>query len=263
MRCGLASISTRLENTRAIGHSPVTGWKVYNIAFEYPNSYTARRFTLRLVFSIAVRVDSFRLLTQPFQHLLMDRRNALSRIGLLLGGAISAPAVSGFLAGCTTPFSDGKYVPRTLSDDRYEAIRVLVELILPETDTPGALSAGVDRFVDEMLTDYYALSDRDRFLEGLDRFLETSTGEFGRDFVDLDAESMIDYVRTRDIEAYSNPDSDQLSDPAELFFFRTLKELTIMGFYTSEIGATQELRVMPMGEYRPDVDLTELGRAWA
>ena len=46
-------------------------------------------------------------------------------------------------------------------------------------------------------------------------------------------------------------------------FFRTLKELTVSGYYTSEVGATQELRVMPMGLHRADVPYDEIGRAWA
>jgi hypothetical protein len=46
-------------------------------------------------------------------------------------------------------------------------------------------------------------------------------------------------------------------------FFRTLKELTVVGYYTSEIGARQELHVDPMGAWRADVSYADIGRAWA
>ena len=46
-------------------------------------------------------------------------------------------------------------------------------------------------------------------------------------------------------------------------FFRTMKELTLVGYYTSEVGSTQELHVVPMGPYRGDIPLSQVGRAWA
>lgn len=46
-------------------------------------------------------------------------------------------------------------------------------------------------------------------------------------------------------------------------FFRTMKELTLVGYYTSQVGSTQELRVVPMGPYLADVPYAQLGRAWA
>jgi gluconate 2-dehydrogenase gamma chain len=47
------------------------------------------------------------------------------------------------------------------------------------------------------------------------------------------------------------------------WFFRRLKELSLLGYYTSEVGATKELRVSPMGAYHGDVPFRTLGRTWA
>ena len=46
-------------------------------------------------------------------------------------------------------------------------------------------------------------------------------------------------------------------------FFRTLKELVLVGYYTSEIGATQELRMAPMGSWSGDIPYADVGQAWA
>jgi hypothetical protein len=59
---------------------------------------------------------------------------------------------------------------------------------------------------------------------------------------------------------------DGKADPEDVgreAFFRTMKELTLVGYYTSQPGSTQELRVVPMGPYHPDVPYAQLGRAWA
>jgi len=59
---------------------------------------------------------------------------------------------------------------------------------------------------------------------------------------------------------------DGKTDPEDVgreAFFRTMKELTLVGYYTSEIGATQELHVVPMGPYRADIPLSQVGRTWA
>jgi len=52
-------------------------------------------------------------------------------------------------------------------------------------------------------------------------------------------------------------------DVGQKSFFRNMKELTLVGYYTSEPGATQELHVMPMGVWRADIPLAQVGRAWA
>ena len=46
-------------------------------------------------------------------------------------------------------------------------------------------------------------------------------------------------------------------------FFRTLKELVLVGYYTSEVGASEELKVNPMGVWLPDIPYSQVGRSWA
>src|SRR5881628_3220928 len=87
----------------------------------------------------------------------IDRREALRRAALALGGVLSAPLVAGVLAGCEARRAPAAaWRPRTLTPDQTELVATIAEHILPETDTPGARAVGVHRFTDAMLAEAYA-----------------------------------------------------------------------------------------------------------
>src|SRR5438046_9804638 len=78
----------------------------------------------------------------------IDRREALRRAALLLGGALAAPTVAGVLAGCKArEVPEGAWTPRALSAEQADLVATIAEHILPETDTPGARAVGVHRFI--------------------------------------------------------------------------------------------------------------------
>src|SRR5437660_740243 len=98
----------------------------------------------------------------------IDRREALRRAALVLGGALSTSTIAGVLAGCEerrTP--DGAWTPRALTVDQLDLVATIAEHILPETDSPGARAVGVHRFIDAMLADSSPDEERRRFLAGL------------------------------------------------------------------------------------------------
>ncbi len=233
---------------------------------------------------------------------LMTRRQALARVAYLLGGTLSASTIAGVLAGCeaSRDAAEGAaWLPRTLSPEQSEMVLIMGEHILPETDTPGARAARVDQFIDAMLTDYYAEPERQRFLAGLVRADARARRVFGESFPALPPERQLELVRALNREAFrdraaqpvvppeqvaqpENPvlqehdvqtdidrvlpmiDSDwEPEDTGPGAFFRTLKELVLVGYYTSEVGATQELAVSPMGIWRADIPYAEVGRSWA
>jgi hypothetical protein len=233
---------------------------------------------------------------------LLTRRQALARAAYLLGGALSAPTIAGMLAGCEVPgdiVTGATWRPRTLSPEQNEMVLTMAELILPETDTPGARAARVDRFIDAMLTDYYPEDDRRRFLAGLGRADARARRVFGETFGNLAAERQGELVRALNQAAFQESGSqapvppEQVARPEDPVlqehdvqtgnqhalptvesdwhpedsgpgsFFRTLKELVLVGYYASEAGASQELRVNPMGTWRADIPYSEIGRSWA
>lgn len=191
----------------------------------------------------------------------ITRRQALGRVGLLLGGIISAPTVAGVLSGCERT-AGPDWSPQTLTAEQNEMVDTIAELILPATDTPGASAANVNRFIDAMLTGSYPPKDRDRFLKGLEAVNARSKDTHGDRFVECPPDQQLALVAELDDETFGPdaPDFDRENPP----FFRMMKELTIVGYYTSEIGATQELKtnIVP-GRYDGDVPYEEIGRAWS
>jgi hypothetical protein len=186
----------------------------------------------------------------------ISRREALRRTALLLGGVVSAPTLAGVLAGCETPHGEGGWTPRVLTGEQTDLVATVAEHIIPETDTPGARRVGVHRFIDTMLAEYYDASDRADFLAGLSD-VEARAGRSGvKDFVSASKAQQIAILTELDREAYTNA--------AAPHFFRTMKELTLLGYYTSEPGATKELQYNPApGRFEGCVPISRIGRAWA
>lgn len=191
----------------------------------------------------------------------ITRREALGRVALLLGGAISAPTLAGVLDAATRRAWMGtqSWTPRTLSADQVELVAVIAEHLLPATDTPGARGAGVHRFADVLLTDHYPAEERDRFLAGLADVDQRARTRHGTTFVACKPVEQVAILTTLDEEAFP----EGKPTPPEGWFFHRLKELTLVGYYTSQIGATEELHVSPFGSYRGDIPYTAVGRAWA
>jgi gluconate 2-dehydrogenase gamma chain len=200
----------------------------------------------------------------------IDRREAIRRIGIVVGGSLSAPTLAGLLAGCEAP-GVGTFRARTLDRTLLRRVETIAELIIPATDTPGASAARVHEFIDTMLTDFYAAEARAQFLRELERVDSIATSIVGKGFDDASDEERILVLEAMDEEAFPDPDErpDALAavqarvqggDPP---FMRTMKELTISGYYTSEVGQTVELRLVPYGSYEPDIPLDQVGRAWA
>jgi hypothetical protein len=226
----------------------------------------------------------------------ITRREALKRAAWILGGTVSAPTILGVLEGCRGERTKS-CVPRTLTPDQRFTIEAMADIIIPETETPGAKAAGVDQFVDRMLTDYYKPADRERFLAGLKRVDARAQRLHGKAFGALSKEQQTAIVLDLDKAAFTalppkdkpataetkpevrksdvaagqgvgaNPEEaaappPDIEDVGPESFFRRMKELTVVGYYTSEVGQTQELRLTPWGRYR-DISYKPGTPAWA
>jgi hypothetical protein len=190
----------------------------------------------------------------------LTRRQALRRVGALLGGVVSAPTVAGVLSGCQRR-TGADWSPTILSAEQNAMVDTIAEIIIPTTDTPGASAANVNRFIDAMVGESYQETNRKRFLAGLEDVNARCKTNYGSPFVDCSPEQQRALVGELDDEAFGpNASVDREHPP----FFRMMKELVIVGYYTSEIGATQELRTNAVpGYYDGDVPYKEIGRAWS
>lgn len=191
----------------------------------------------------------------------MTRRQALGRVGALLGGIVSAPTVAGVLSGCER-VAGSDWTPQALTADQDQMVTAIAELIIPTTDTPGAAAAQVNRFIDAMLHGSYGEEDRTRFLDGLDAVNDRCQEAYGNAFLGCTPDEKLAVVAEMDQETFGDdaPPTDRQTPE----FFRMMKELVIIGYYTSEVGATQELKTnMVPGHYDGDVPYEEVGRTWA
>ena len=175
----------------------------------------------------------------------------------MMGGACSASAIAGILAGCH-PAKRSAYVPQTLTASQDDVVAALAELIIPTTDTPGGRAAGVNVFIDGMLTSIFTVTERTRFLAGL-ADLEARAAAAGASFLASSPHAQVRLLKELEAETIAA----QASVTANPTFFHALKTLTLVGYYNSEIGATQELKYVAVpGSYNGDVLFKEIGRAW-
>lgn len=186
----------------------------------------------------------------------MERREAIKRTAAIMGGVIFAPSILGVLKGCTA--TDDPWKPVLFNSSQADLAKTLSETIIPETDTPGAIEVGVPGFIEKMVNEVYTEEQRIAFLEGLDSFDSECVNETGKSFADLSSDEKLEYAYEMNRIALT----DQTAGIPH--FFLQFKELTMVGYFTSEVGATQVLRYEPVpGFYDGCIPFEEVGRTWA
>jgi Gluconate 2-dehydrogenase subunit 3 len=144
------------------------------------------------------------------------------------------------------------YTIRTFSPHQNETVITLVDLILPATDTPGAKAARVNEWMDVILTDWATAEERDRFLKGVDGVDTQAVALFGKPFVELSADRQVAQLHIMDDAIDWRHDVVEHGQPVPRddrdwylrgYFFQIFKKMTIHGYFTSEIGFTQALKL--------------------
>jgi len=166
---------------------------------------------------------------------MIPRRAALERLSLMLGGALSAPLAAGLMGQV---LNTGASVEVT--EAQKALLAELADVILPTTDTPGAKAAGVEAFIVRLMRDCHVLAEQETFYAGLAKIDAASQTAHGNGAVVWDATK------------------------TNTGFFRRMRELTVTGFFISEIGATQALEYLPVpGRFEGDVPMQPGQKAWA
>jgi Gluconate 2-dehydrogenase subunit 3 len=180
----------------------------------------------------------------------MNRRQSLLALSALSGHALFPEVLARFGPARAASVDGGAWKPEVLSSGQGALLAELVETIIPATDTPGAKAARVHVFVDLFLAHCKTASEKAAFVEGLDTLASECRARHGVDFVAAPRASREELLMR--LEAASNP------------FVGTLKELTVLGYCTSEAGATQGLAYAAVpGDYRGCVDLAPGQKGWA
>lgn len=194
----------------------------------------------------------------------MNRRQALQQVAWLMGGAICAPALLGVLNGCSAQRSSAVWKPVFLSEAQGALVAEVSEIMIPHSDTPGAKEVGVPAFIDLMLKDVYPKQDQDRFLSGLSDLDADAGRTYSKPFLQLDAAQRAALVQK--VHDAAAAEERQLSAVPPRPFILMMKELSLLGFFTSEVGATQVLQYMAVpGAYRACIPVSQAGngKTWA
>jgi hypothetical protein len=187
----------------------------------------------------------------------VNRREVLKTTALVLGTAVSPSCRRALEVGV-----DLAAPPRggALSAEQQQAIAALAELIIPATDTPGALEAQVPDFIHHMVVDWYTQAERQIFLDGLAELDASARVHWSQPFVALQEEQQTQLLSELEPPMEGLVGSDPMQAVAlpvgasgDLPFYVKLKELTVLGYYTSRAAAGTELDYQPVpGTYDGD-----------
>lgn len=194
----------------------------------------------------------------------IDRREAIRRVSAMLGGAAFIGG-SGLLAACskepapkaavdsvvaksTTP----EMMQSMFTAEEVALLEEVGETILPETKTPGAKAAKCGLFMAMMVQDCYEPKDQEIFRKGLTQLNDASVAGNKVAFMQASADQRLMLLTELDKQAKKYQDKKKEADPNH--YFRMMKELTLLGYFTSEVGMTKALRYMETpGRFDPCV----------
>ncbi|MBK8626444.1 MAG: gluconate 2-dehydrogenase subunit 3 family protein [Saprospiraceae bacterium] len=189
----------------------------------------------------------------------MDRREVLKISSLLLGYTLTGSAAVALLNGCKAETS-ADWQPKSFSEDEVSLLAEICEAILPRTDTPGAKDALCHRYIDELVANFYTLDKRKYFKESLAIFNEKSKDKYAKAFVALNPTEKEEILSKLADEAKEYKD-DSGEKP---HIFLAIKQSTISGYFTSEVGAKGGLcEFIPVpGPYQGCIDYTTVGKGY-
>ncbi len=195
---------------------------------------------------------------------MMNRRDALGKVALMLGAAVSVPTMlacdkanktsEGKVADVAAPISDF-----SLTEEQRKIVAEVAEHIIPKTTTVGAKDVGVPAFIELMLKDCYKPLEQTSFMEGVialedSKFLTLAPAAQVEALKKMETETIAEMERrnVEKVKVGDNVDGEAI-DKAEkgIPFWRLTKELTLLGYFTSEKGLTQSFDYQPIpGEFK-------------
>jgi Gluconate 2-dehydrogenase subunit 3 len=190
---------------------------------------------------------------------MMNRRDAMNRVALMLGAAISAPTLlacdrSGKETATITKEDLKALTSFQLTDGQRKIVSSVAEHIIPKTTTVGAIDVGVPAFIEMMIKDCYHSPEQNSFLEGVkglesQEFLTKTAAEQVAILTKLETETMAEMEarNVTKIKVGDNEDKEAMDAKKQAVpFWRLMKELTLLGYYTSEGGVNASFDYQPI-----------------
>lgn len=193
----------------------------------------------------------------------MDRRELLKRIALLTGGVVIGGDL--FLTGCKS----GNTSDATFTTENIALLDEVAETIIPATTTPGAKAAKVGEFMKVFVTDCYTPDQQKAFMSGINQLNKACEAMHKKSFIECDAQQRKDFLTSLEKEAKPFNEKVMAANKGEndvqapLHYYTLMKQLTLLGFFTSKTGGTETLRHVPIpGKYDGAYPYKKGDKAW-
>jgi len=196
----------------------------------------------------------------------MDRRKALQRTGLLAGATAIMPSLLSLFQSCKTE-NRLDWQPAFLKEEEAKTISTLVDMILPRTETAGALDVKADMFIDKVFAETYDLTGQKNIRAEIATFNADCKKKFGAIFTDLNEADRTKVLQ--EAEATTEKFSPgiwgvSIGEQKPIGFYRSLKSMAIWAYFTSEEMGKKVLSYDPIpGNYDPCKPLSEVGNRWS
>ncbi len=206
----------------------------------------------------------------------MKRRQALQRVALMMGTAVSAPTMLAIVQGCKNT-SDSGNPNFAFNPTQQSLLDELTEIIIPKTNTVGAKDVGCGEFIQTMLRDCYSSEQQKSFVKGLEKVISLAM-EKGIDMTGGINDEKIELMKTmqglaneekekqeaKQIDVESGLEKEKAGKQPVVPFFNLLRELTVFGYFTSEQGAKQNLEYVPIpGKFEGCISISPDQKAYA
>lgn len=184
----------------------------------------------------------------------MKRRDLLKHASVMLGGAFSMPTILAIGLREQNASAKATCTDLIFTEDQRQIIAEVAEIIIPRTTTPGAKDADVPAFIVMMLRDCYRKAEHNSFMEGLHDlekggFLTLDDERKAKTLLLVEARTvqLMKEYNAQQTKMGDNEDREQRNELVKgLPFWRLIKELTLLGYFTSEKGLKASFDYAPI-----------------
>lgn len=196
----------------------------------------------------------------------MDRRSAIRKTGLLAGAAVAMPTLISLLESCKSE-AGLSWKPEFFTEEEAKTVSSLVDMILPRTETPGALDVNAHIFIDKVVARVYDEAGQQNMRKEISTFNSECKNSYGANFVDLkDSKRVEVLIAAEKTSGKYNPSvwGITLGEQKPVGFYRSIKSMALWAYFTSEEIGEKVLTYDPIpGNYIGCVPLDEVGNKYS
>ena len=196
----------------------------------------------------------------------MDRRSALKKAGVLAGSAVAIPSFFSLLQSCKSETRLG-WQPLFFTEIEAKTIAAILDMILPRTDTPGALDVKSDIFIDKVIAKTYDEEAQAKMRSEIAAFNSECEKNYGNTFIELNAsdrEKVLQAAEKNSGKFSPGVWGTAVGKQETIGFYRSIKSMAIWAYFSSEEIGKNVLAYDPVpGAFEPCIPVSEVGNRWS